>query len=350
MTFLKNTWYVAAWEDELSAGTLFARTIVDCPVVLYRKSDYAPVALYDACAHRFAPLSKGRIENDSIRCGYHGLVYDCSGVCIKNPHGAASQSIRVRAYPVIERHALIWIWMGDPLIADETLIPDLSFIQNSPQHSLSRGYTSVAADHRLLVDNILDLSHSDYLHPDTLGGGSFSRAKVHIEDRDGGIYVQWLAFNDTPLPIWAPLLPDPKGLADSWTDVHWHPSGVMPLNGGTTVAGGAREDGIITKNVHIMTPETAGRTHYFFANARNYRVDDADYNYQMAVALRSAFEGEDKPMVESQQLRIGSGDFEKLRPALLRTDQASTRARRRFDQLLHEEAIGRVSRQEPNRA
>jgi len=66
--FLKSAWYVAGWTSEFEAGQLFARRIIDEPLVMMRREDGALVALEDRCPHRWAPLSLGRIEDDTIRC------------------------------------------------------------------------------------------------------------------------------------------------------------------------------------------------------------------------------------------------------------------------------------------
>ena len=65
--FLKNTWYVAAWDHEVSRQPL-ARKLLDIPVVLYRTQAGAPVALEDTCPHRFYPLSKGTLKGDALEC------------------------------------------------------------------------------------------------------------------------------------------------------------------------------------------------------------------------------------------------------------------------------------------
>jgi phenylpropionate dioxygenase-like ring-hydroxylating dioxygenase large terminal subunit len=76
--FLRNSWYVAAWDREVSRAPL-ARMLLGEPVVLYRKADGTPIALEDRCCHRHLPLSRGRVEGDGLRCGYHGLRFDASG-------------------------------------------------------------------------------------------------------------------------------------------------------------------------------------------------------------------------------------------------------------------------------
>src|SRR3546814_3346310 len=70
----------------------------------------------------------------------------------------------VRAYPTLTAYRGIWIWMGDPELADPALLPDLSFVDRTPETAFSNGYVCGKGDYRLFVDNIMDLTHADYLH------------------------------------------------------------------------------------------------------------------------------------------------------------------------------------------
>ena len=84
-SFLMNCWYVAAWDHELIDGKLLARTLLEQPVLLYKGDSGKVVALDNRCCHRGAPLSKGRLEGDCVRCMYHGLKFDPSGKCVQIP-------------------------------------------------------------------------------------------------------------------------------------------------------------------------------------------------------------------------------------------------------------------------
>jgi phenylpropionate dioxygenase-like ring-hydroxylating dioxygenase large terminal subunit len=341
MSFLKRLWYAAAWADELVAGKPLARTLLGEPVVMWRSADGSVQALADQCPHRLAPLSKGQIDGKAIRCGYHGLRFDGSGRCVENPHGPILSSLRVRAYSVVQRHQLLWIWMGpdeDGAKVDAASIPDLGFIENAKPTAISHGYMYTKASHKLLEDNILDLSHADYLHPDTLGGGSITRSKPHIEERGNTLFVQWLAHNELAIPVFRPLLPTPDTIADMWTEVLWHPCGVMTLHTGATPAGRSPAEGIDTWNAHIMTPEADRTTHYFFVNSRNFKLEDGAYNAALAGGLRHAFECEDKPMIEAQQARLGERELLDLQPRLMGIDAGSSRARHIYSRLLAAEA------------
>ena len=122
--FPLNAWYAAAWSHEI-AHELAARTICDQDMVLYRRTDGQVTALEDACWHRLLPLSMGRLEGDQVICGYHGLVFNSAGRCTYMPaQKTINPSACVRAYPMAERHRLVWVWPGDPALADPAKIPD----------------------------------------------------------------------------------------------------------------------------------------------------------------------------------------------------------------------------------
>src|SRR5690349_291338 len=82
--FLRNAWYVAASANEVGRIPL-PRLLLGEPIVFYRRGDGTSVALEDRCCHRRAPLSKGKIVDDRLQCGYHGFTFDASGACVAIP-------------------------------------------------------------------------------------------------------------------------------------------------------------------------------------------------------------------------------------------------------------------------
>lgn len=341
MTFLRNCWYMAAWPDELPAQGGLARTLLGEPVFLYRGADGTAHALLDRCPHRFAPLSTGRVEGDAAVCAYHGLAFDGSGACVRNPHGPVVRALNVRSYPVAEAHRAVWIWMGAPALADPAAIPDLSFLSAAPPTAFNKGYVNGKGHYQLFVDNILDLSHTDYLHPNTLGGGAITRTRAKVQERgDGVIAIQWHVFDDVPTPLFKQFLPAGTDKVDSWSEVDWSAPAVMKLVSGAVATGAPRENGLNVNNVHIMTPETATTSHYFFASTRSFGADDPELNERIRVTRAQIFATEDEPMIAAQQERIGTADFWSLRPAMLRTDEGAVRVRRRMDAMIAAENAG----------
>ena len=130
--FLRNYWYVAATDSEIGRKP-FRRIIMNEPVVFYRTEDGAPVALEDRCPHRRLPLSMGKlVDGDVLQCYYHGLRFDRTGACVRVPgQDMIPATARVKKYPVVDRYKWLWIWMGDPALADPAKIPGLPLVRRS---------------------------------------------------------------------------------------------------------------------------------------------------------------------------------------------------------------------------
>ncbi len=334
MIYLRNTWYVAGFADELPAGRMLARTLLDEPLVFFRRPDGHVCALADRCPHRFAPLSMGLLCDGgaSVQCAYHGLRFDGSGTCVHNPHGEGviPKAAVVRAWSVVERHGLLWLWAGDGA-AEKALIPDLSDVTTAPEHATIRGYLPTACDYRLLADNIMDLTHVDYLHPTSLGNGSVSKARAVVSEPDErSVHVAWRVQGELAPASFDAHLPTPGQPADQWTEATWTAPCLMRLDVGATPVGAPREQGVRVAALHIATPEVTGRTHYWYWSARNFAIGE-EANAHIKPMIERVFTHEDKPMLEAQQRRMGAADFWALKPVLLRGDAGAVRVRRKLD-------------------
>ena len=214
--FIKNTWYVAAWDHEVTKEGMFTRTIIGVPVLMYRKENGEIVAMEDRCCHRGAPLSVGRREGDCVRCMYHGLKFDDGGQCIEAP---AQKRIpiqaKVRTFPVVQSHRWIWVWMGDPAKADTSLIPDTQWLDH-PDWRSNDGYIHYDVNYLLICDNLLDFSHLPFVHPTTLGGGAdYAAQQPKVERLDNGVRITRWAIGIEPPPF-AAAVKDWGGKVDRW--------------------------------------------------------------------------------------------------------------------------------------
>lgn len=336
--YLLNRWYQAAFGEEVTEAPL-TRTLLDVPVVLYRV-DGVVTALEDRCPHRFAPLSLGVVREGQIVCGYHGLAFDADGHCSANPHGRITKAMRVRAFPVVERHTAVWIWMGEVERADPDLIPDLGFIDRTPETARIRFHIPTRANYRLVTDNLMDLSHADYLHPTSLGGvmtGAEARTELH-EDK---VVSEWTN-RDCLAPARFHARVPPPQRAHAWTQASWQAPAIMVIATALTPAGAERGEEDVVRALHSMTPETATTTHYFVCGTRGDRLEDVEYSERLRGMLAHAFIHEDKPMLEAQQLRIGEAAFASLRPVLLAVDTGAVQVRRQLDKQIAAEQPGDV--------
>ena len=323
MTFLRNCWYVAAYPDEIGR-TPMARTFLDEPVVLYRKEDGEVVALDNRCAHRLAPLNQGRLVGDVIQCAYHGLQFDSTGTCVKLPSGGlVPPRAKLKVYPVAERHAVVWIWMGVPALADPAAIPDFSSIEN-PEYGWFNGYLYAKANYQLMVDNLLDLSHSEFLHPQLSSPGWSARNEQTVTQVGDTITVDNVAHNDNILPLMAQIMPQMSKVGTTKQMQRWDPPALLQLS----VDYYAGDDSFMIPSGHFLTPETQASTHYFVRGGQSINPGSAEFTEGMKQGVLHIFGSEDVPMVEAQQRFIGDGDLMLHDPAILTSDLASTRARR----------------------
>ncbi len=328
-SYLRNAWYVAAWEEELADDALLARTLLGVPRVLYRRRErHGHVLLEDRCPHRFAPLSLGTRCGDAIECAYHGLRFDPQGLCVHNPQGGPPPArARIESLPVTARHGLVWFWPGDPARADPALIPDFSLMDQGVRRRCSH----FRAHYELLADNLMDLSHVDFLHRRT-----FNTAGTHGESRHevhGGagetLWNTWLIPRVRRFPVLEPhFAPDEP--IDQWTEMRWDPPASMILRLSWAPAGGdASAARLSMANPHIITPETESSSHYFWT---------CEDNDQAEAFARTVFDSEDKPMIEAVQSRMGSAGFWESAPLVLKGDTGAIRARRRLQRLRRLEA------------
>ena len=79
--FLKNAWYVAAWNHEITRD-LQQIMVLGEKSCIFRSQAGEMVAQENACPLRKLPLSKGRIKGDTVECGYQGLTFNCVGQCV----------------------------------------------------------------------------------------------------------------------------------------------------------------------------------------------------------------------------------------------------------------------------
>jgi len=343
-TYLRNAWYVAAWSDDLADGQLLARTILKQPVVLYRKSDGNVAALEDRCPHRFAPLHMGKIVNgDAVQCPYHGLEFDSSGACVLNPHGTKNipPRARVRSYPVTEKHKAIWIWMGErkPNLAK---VPDFSVLDNVPEmHATKRDRITIRANYELIIDNLLDLSHTSYLHDGILGNSDTVESEITVEQDGQDVVVGRHAGNAAAPGLFAILMPSTPDKVDKFTRMRWMPPCNLRLVTGICMPGAVPESGTGYHAIHMLTPESDKTTHYFFTAVRfNVLTADEKLNAsiqdKISTTRRFAFEEQDAPVIEAQQEIIDAA-LTPVNPVILAIDVGPVRYKQILQKLIRDE-------------
>jgi phenylpropionate dioxygenase-like ring-hydroxylating dioxygenase large terminal subunit len=330
--FVRNAWYVAAWSHELAADDVFARTLLGRPIVFYRSTERGVVALDDRCVHRAAPLSMGRREGDNLRCMYHGLLFAPDGRCVEVPNQQrVPESFCVKSYPVLERQQLVWIWMGDAALADTSKVPDMHWLDDAAWRA-KPAYIHYDANYLLILDNLLDFSHLTYVHPTTLGNPAIAAARPEIEPMDFGVRVTRRYPGMEPIPFHK-RVGGFAGRVDMSQIYDWIAPGVFTMDTETRDAGNASGAAKLIRFHHLsfFTPETADSTHYFFAQPRDFALDDAAMDDTVLDMVKTAF-AEDKRIIEAQQKVINATP--ELSLSVMAVDRGLIEARRKIDALL----------------
>jgi vanillate O-demethylase monooxygenase subunit len=306
-----NAWYPAAWSREIGRS-LFARKICDQNVVLYRREDGAAVALEDACWHRLLPLSLGRLRGDELVCGYHGLVFNSDGRCSFMPaQKTINPSACVRAYPLVERHRLVWLWPGDPALADPARLPDFHWNDGAEWVGDGGTFVSLQCDWRLVVDNLMDLTHETYVHAGSIGDEAILEAPFEAtHDERTATLTRWMIGIEPP-PFWGKQLGKP-GPVDRWQIVRFEAPAVVVGDVGvaptrTGAREGDRSQGVNGAFLAALAPETATSCHYFWNFVRTFKRDDAGLTRALQSAHVNDGQGvydQDHRILEAQQRAI----------------------------------------------
>lgn len=329
MSYLKHAWYPAAFSREVTREPM-RRVLLEEPVLLYRAEDGTPIAMQDRCPHRLVPLSRGRVVGDDIVCGYHGLRFDRTGACVHNPHGSTiPASAQRRAYALLERYGLVWIWPGAASAADPAILPQFPPFDAHPGFTAVDGYLRVGANYQLVIDNLLDLSHVDYLHADFAIDKATEVTRTEVLDIGDDIQInRWkpaCSVSRFLRTFWKSASP----AGDARANIRWSAPANLYLDLGVTEVGAPVEDGVNVPFLHLLTPETPTTTHYFWALARDCMLDDEALSEQVRRTAARVFEEEDEPMIEAQQAEIGpDADLMDLNPIMLPPDVPAIRARR----------------------
>jgi vanillate O-demethylase monooxygenase subunit len=354
--WLRDCWYVIAWDHEIPPAhspELFHRTALGEPILVFRLADGRLAALEDRCCHRLAPLSQGRREGDCVRCGYHGLMFNSAGACTEAPGIAiVPDKARVKTYPVAVKNKWVFVWMGDPALADEALLPD-NFSNDHPDWQNKPGYLHYDTPYLLICDNLLDFSHLSYVHAGTLGGSpQIAQAVPAIEktlDAHGaqnGIKVTRRVPNVPAPPFYQRFRQFDEPL-DRWFIYDFQLPGTLLMHSGGRPVGDAPADlrrAVQLHSCQTLTPETETSTHYFFQQSHYLRKEGGGGLDEAAAAavtdsifnsLQGAF-NEDRDMIRAQHANIRLNPSAPMLP--LAMDSALMQFRRLLASRLQTEA------------
>ncbi len=339
--FPKNAWYVACTPDEIADKPL-GRQVCGEKIVFFRGAGGQVAALEDFCPHRGAPLSLGKVCDGQLVCGYHGLTMGCEGKTVSMPGQRVGGFPRIRNFPVVERYGFIWVWTGDAALADPAKIHPLEWAE-SPDWAYAGGLYHVKADYRLMIDNLMDLTHETYVHATSIGQKEIDESPVTTKTE--GEHVITSRFMDKVMapPFWQANLrgnglPDDQPV-DRWQVCHFSPPSHVMIEVGVALAGKGGyhadpKDKVYSIVVDFITPETEKSMWYFWGMARNFNGKDQALTAQIREGQAKVF-AEDTEILEAQQRNLDLYPQRKL--LMLNIDAGGVQSRRILDRLLAQE-------------
>ncbi|MFT4089319.1 MAG: aromatic ring-hydroxylating dioxygenase subunit alpha [Asticcacaulis sp.] len=337
-TWPKQQWYVACTSDEIDNRPL-GRQICGERMVIYRGADNQPVALEDFCPHRGAPLSLGYVENGNLVCGYHGLSMGCEGKAESMPGQRVRGFPAIRKFAAIERYGFVWVWADSYDSADASRMPELHWAE-SDQWAYGGGLYHIKCDYRLMIDNLMDLTHETYVHATSIGQKEIDEAPVNTRvDEDAVITSRFMDSIHAP-PFWrmalkANGLPE-DAVVDRWQVCHFSPPSHVLIEVGVALSGkggyeAPAEDKASSIVVDFITPESETSHWYFWGMARNFKPDDAALTDSIREGQGKIF-SEDLEMLERQQANLLAWPERNL--LKLNIDAGGVQSRRIIDRLI----------------
>ncbi len=345
--FVRNAWYVGCSTEEIGSKPL-ERVILNEPVVFYRSEAGVAMAMYGLCPHRAYPLAlQGRVVGNALRCNYHGFTFDGrTGACILIPsQPAAPSNYRQKTYKVVERGPWIWIWPGDPALADEREIPSSEMLGFGEGWTYLRpfAFTGIKARYMLLVENLMDLTHLGYLHGDMSSDFEIYVTSpleiIETEDTFKVVRPMRQGWSETHDVMFKPENRF-EGLSDFASITTYYGPGYITTTSHITHAIDSLPtvDKTVYGDVyfhHAVTPATEHSCHYFGTSSRTHRLDDrafdeAFYPFDAAVRQQDIVAAE---AIEARMIQFGEPRTELMAKA----DIAAARIRRRIQRAIDAE-------------
>lgn len=345
--FPKNIWYVAAASSEINDKPL-GRIICNEKVVFFRGENAVVAAVQDFCPHRGAPLSLGYVCDGKLVCGYHGLAMGCDGKTAHMPGQRVNGFPAIKNYPVVERYGFIWFWPGDPAKADESKIPHQEWYSD-PEWAFGGGRYQIQCDYRLLIDNLMDLTHETYVHSTSIGQKEIDETPCKTTVEGDTVITSRFMEEIEPPPFWKMALrnhnlPDDVKV-DRWQICRFSPPSNVMIEVGVALLGYGGYEAPNDKKVFsvvtdFITPETDTSVHYFWGMARKFNPSDEALTDMIRDGQGKIF-AEDSEILERQQKNLLENPDRKL--LMLNIDAGGVQSRKIIDRIIAAEQVSVAS-------
>jgi vanillate O-demethylase monooxygenase subunit len=270
-----------------------------------------------------------------VQCGYHGITFDCSGTCVKIPgQQDIPAEMKARTFAVVEKWQWVWIWMGDPALADESLLPAFEY-NEMPGWVATGGTIEVAANYQLLNDNLLDLTHETYVHSRTIGNTAVVETPMTTRMEGNEVHVQRVMRSTPPPPLFQRVLASDAPI-DRYQIIRFQVPAHISIDARGLPAG--TEDvakGLRWFSINSITPVDARSSRYYWTITRCFSLDDEALTKLIHDSIHATFM-EDVEVLQAQQRRIET-DTPGRRELSIRADAGSISARRAIERLIRKE-------------
>jgi vanillate O-demethylase monooxygenase subunit len=248
----------------------------------------------------------------------------------------------VHAFPIVERHRFLWVWPGDPALADPATIPDLHWM-NADGWAGDGKVIQVKCDYRLVIDNLMDLTHETFVHGSSIGNRAVAEAPFVATHGDRTATVtRWMENIEAP-PFWAGQIRHARGYVgkvDRWQIIRFEAPCTVAIDVGVAESGtgapqGDRSRGVNGYVINTITPETETTCHYFWAFARNYALGEQRLTHELREGVARIFR-EDEVVLEAQQRSINENPDRRFNN--LNIDAGALWSRRLIDRMIDAES------------
>lgn len=350
-TFPKNTWYVAAMSDEIGTEKPLGRKVCGESIAFYRPSASEVAAVRDFCPHRGAAMSLGYVEDGLLVCGYHGLKMGADGETKEMPLQRVQGFPCMKSFAVEERYGFIWVWPGDQDLADSSLIPVQEWAV-SDDWAYGGGLYHIHCDYRLMIDNLMDLTHETYVHASSIGQKEIDESPVDTTVNGDEVITSRTMESIKAPPFWQAALKAnglPKDASvDRWQRCRFTPPSHVMIDVGVALEGHGGFDAPSEKKagsivVDFITPETEDTMWYFWGMARNFKADDQALTDNIREGQGGIFQ-EDLEVLERQQANLKAfPDYDLLK---LNIDAGGVQSRRVIERIIKAENASKIASNE----
>jgi vanillate monooxygenase len=270
----------------------------------------------------------------------------CDGKTVSMPGQRVGGFPSIRSYPAVERYGFVWVWPGEKSLADPATIHELHWADN-PEWAYGGGMYHIQCDYRLMIDNLMDLTHETYVHMGSIGQKEIDEAPVSTRTVDDEVITSRFMDGVMAPPFWRANLrgaglPDDQPV-DRWQVCHFYPPSHVMIEVGVALAGRGgynaepqyKASSIV---VDFITPETETSMWYFWGMARNFNVKDKNLTAQIREGQGKVF-SEDTEVLESQQRNLLQ--YPDRRLLMLNIDAGGVQSRRIIDRLIAQERQAR---------